>query len=555
MDKTSWMTMCQNTKEYVDGVNEFLKFASDNMGIDGLICCPCKKCCLSKYFKVDMVHDHLIYYGICQGYTIWHAHGEKVNFTPNVGTNTPVNDEQSQEGPSEMHTMLQDVLPMFVLGVVGGGLEMGVEAEVIDGNSQVSNEGVQKFYNMLKDADEPLYEGCTKHSRFSAIVRLWNMKCLDGWSNNIFAELLEFLNELLPSGASLPKTTYEAKKLMSDLELECVKIPVCPNGCMLFWKNNENRETCIFCQTSKWKQNADTNGRNKRSLAKVLRWFPLKSRLQRLFMSSKIASHMKWHAEGRIDDGVLRHPADGMAWKTFDSQHNDFVSDPRNVRLGLAADGFNNMSISHSTWPIMIIPYNLPPWMCMKRSTFMLSLIILGPSSTSIKIDVYLEPSITELKELWEVGSPTYNAYSKRMFTMRAALMWTINDFLAYGDLSGRSTKGRFACICCMDNTWSKWLKHEKKFSYMGHRRFLPMDHRWRKQASAFDGTKEINHPPIVPNGDDILRQLENVEYVADMKKRKRTSEHDLDVQSIWKKCSIFFGLPILERKFVTTQS
>lgn len=56
---------------------------------------------------------------------------------------------------------------------------------------------------------------------------------------------------------------------------------------------------------------------------------------------------------------VLRHPIDSLAWRTFDSQHYDFASDPSNVRLGLSADDFNrfdNMNISHSTWPIMLIP-------------------------------------------------------------------------------------------------------------------------------------------------------------------------------------------------------
>ena len=51
---------------------------------------------------------------------------------------------------------------------------------------------------------------------------------------------------------------------------------------------------------------------------------------------------------------------------------------------------------------------------------------------------------------------------------MRAALMWTINYFSAYGDLSGWSTKGRLACSYCMGNTGSRWLKHGKKNSYMG---------------------------------------------------------------------------------------
>ena len=98
-------------------------------------------------------------------------------------------------------------------------------------------------------------------------------------------------------------------------------------------------------------------------------------------MSSKTASDMKWHAEKRTNDGVLRHPVDALAWKAFDSQYPDFASNSRNVRLGLASDGFNpfgNMSTNYSTWPVILVPYNLPPWMCMKQSSLMLSLIIPG---------------------------------------------------------------------------------------------------------------------------------------------------------------------------------
>jgi hypothetical protein len=86
-------------------------------------------------------------------------------------------------------------------------------------------------------------------------------------------------------------------------------------------------------------------------------------------MSHHTSPHMKWHAQGHIKDGVLWHPADGEAWKAFNSSYPNFALDLRNVRLGLASDGFNpfgNMSSSHSTWPVMLVPYNLPPWMCMK---------------------------------------------------------------------------------------------------------------------------------------------------------------------------------------------
>ena len=66
----------------------------------------------------------------------------------------------------------------------------------------------------------------------------------------------------------------------------------------------------------------------------------------------------------RLKDGNLRHLADGEAWKDFDSMHPNFSNDPRNVRFGLSSDGFNlfrTMSISHSTWPFMLMNYNLSP--------------------------------------------------------------------------------------------------------------------------------------------------------------------------------------------------
>ena len=77
-----------------------------------------------------------------------------------------------------------------------------------------------------------------------------------------------------------------------------------------------------------------------------------------------------------------------------------------------------------------------------------LSLLIHGPKSPGKNIDIYLEPLIDELKQLWADGVETYDSHKKQNFQMRAALMWTINDFPAYGMLSGWSTHGLLACPC-----------------------------------------------------------------------------------------------------------
>ena len=49
-------------------------------------------------------------------------------------------------------------------------------------------------------------------------------------------------------------------------------------------------------------------------------------------------------------------------------------------------------------------------------------------------------------------GALTYDISMKHNFVMRAALMWTINDFPAYGMVSGWSTHGKLACLYCMEN-------------------------------------------------------------------------------------------------------
>lgn len=92
-------------------------------------------------------------------------------------------------------------------------------------------------------------------------------------------------------------------------------------------------------------------------------------------------------------EGFLRHPTDSEEWKKFDEEYPPFVQYCRNVRLGLATDGFNpfgNMSTSYNIWPVMLMPYNLPPLKYMKRMSSMMSLLIFSPQAPGKDIDVYL---------------------------------------------------------------------------------------------------------------------------------------------------------------------
>jgi len=158
---------------------------------------------------------------------------------------------------------------------------------------------------------------------------------------------------------------------------------------------------------------------------------------------------MRWHAVVNNNDGMMRHLRDSEAWKQFDLKHSWFASDPRNLRLALASDGFNPfgiMSSNYSIWSVVLIPYNTPPWVCMKDTSFIMSMIIPGKYSPRNDIDVHLQPLVKELKELWTTGVDTYDSFKKEVFTLHATLKWTISDFPWLGMLSGWNTYTGFAC-------------------------------------------------------------------------------------------------------------
>ncbi|GKF57889.1 hypothetical protein Tco_0171426, partial [Tanacetum coccineum] len=115
------------------------------------------------------------------------------------------------------------------------------------------------------------------------------------------------------------------------------------------------------------------------------------------------------------------------AWKNFDTKYSNFAKEPRNVRLGLAVDGFNpfgNLSQAYSMWPVILTTYNLSLWLCMKESYFMLTLLIPSPKSSGKDIDVYLRPLIDDLKVLWALkGVETIDVATGQKFYKSDGIM------------------------------------------------------------------------------------------------------------------------------------
>ena len=362
------------------------------------------------------------------------------------------------------------------------------------------NSDYDKYNRLVREVQTPLYPG-SEHTVLGTVMEHMQIKNKRGKSNICFDEDIALMKKVLPKGNSCPANFDQVKRMLADLGLDHQKIDACVNNCILYYKDNKDEVECPHCYEPRYE--ASTSSKQKKPIPrKVLRYFPLGPRLQRLYMSSHTAKHMRWHqarhqGEQRIDPDNLTHPADGEAWNHFDRSFPDFASECRNVRLGLATDGFNptgDMNNSYSIWHVIAFPLNLPPNICMRTEYNFLTVLVPGKYSPGKWLDVYMRPLIDELLQLYENGIHTFDRYSKTYFFMRATVLFTVTDFPAYGMMSGQTTHGYKACPVRIDEVNSS--HHAHKVDYLGSRRWLPPDHPWRYDAQAFDGTVEHGPKP-----------------------------------------------------------
>ncbi|XP_021755964.1 uncharacterized protein LOC110721140 [Chenopodium quinoa] len=347
--------------------------------------------------------------------------------------------------------------------------------------------------------------------------------------------LLELVKDMLPKDNVLPDSTYEAKKSLSLIGLPYEKIHACPNDCVLYRNQYESLESCPICEASRYKK------RDGAVPAKVLWYFPIVPRFKRWFSKAEDAKKLTGHFDSRFDDGMLRHPVDSPQWRFIEGKFPDFAQEKSNLRLALSTDGFNpfgSLSSTYSTWPVMLVTYNLPPSLCMKRRYMFLSLLIQGPKQPGNDIDVYLTPLIDDLIMLWEEGVEVFDAYRNENFNLKAMLFCTIQDFPAYGNLSGYTVKGKTACPIGMEDCKRTWLNASKKHVYPVHRQFLPPNHPYRRRKNVFNGKQEFKGRSKVILGEEIFDKVKNIDITFGKKHKSALSTQG------FKKCSVLWLLP-----------
>nr|ABA98042.1 transposon protein, putative, CACTA, En/Spm sub-class [Oryza sativa Japonica Group] len=166
------------------------------------------------------------------------------------------------------------------------------------------------------------------------------------------------------------------------------------------------------------------------------------------------------------------------------------------------------------------------------------------PNQPGIDIDVFLEPLMEDMEELWKEGLRLWDEFKREHFNLRAIIFVTINDLPANFSLSGQ-IKGKTGCLICLEKTSYKYLTSSLKTVYMRHRRFLPQRHRYRKMARLFDNTVENDTAPVARGGTYVYEITKKIKVVYGKGKKKtvkrKKADGDNGTASPFKKHSIFF--------------
>nr|GME09613.1 uncharacterized protein LOC109179592 [Ipomoea batatas] len=195
------------TKEFLDGLKTFIDFAttSQRSWMDGeRIRCPCtqRKCQNTKFLDVPTMKYHLAKNGFVSDYYVWRFHGERIvtaDVDRDVGGPSQMTDE---EASNAYHTMVMDAT--------------GVQFNV-DEIEESPNPEAQKFYDVLKAADQGLFPECKKHSQLSFVARLMSLKYENHISEKCFNQITELIKEVVPEDNLVPDNFYETKRLLRGM--------------------------------------------------------------------------------------------------------------------------------------------------------------------------------------------------------------------------------------------------------------------------------------------------------------------------------------------------
>lgn len=146
MDR-KWMFANRLSDEYAAGVKEFVKFAVQNAKNPNSLLCPCLVCWHGIRVNPSELEDHLICKGIDKNYICWSNHGESRFDSSDAADSVRSASFGAEEDACDGDRVEE--------------MAKAVEDDLRD--------CPQMFERLKNDAGTPLYNGCSKFTRLSAV--------------------------------------------------------------------------------------------------------------------------------------------------------------------------------------------------------------------------------------------------------------------------------------------------------------------------------------------------------------------------------------------------
>ncbi|CAL9005878.1 unnamed protein product [Prunus brigantina] len=229
--------------EYLDGIQDFIKFARRHNPGATRIRCPCRRCNNTLWETIENVGFHLVRNGMIETYSIWNLHGEQVDHASSSNATRVANVETIVDPNDEVMDIIQDAFPFASTNINQEGED--------DVPTPIDSAEFEQYEKLLKNANKELYPGCESFSVLTAIVELMHGKIKYRMSNLCFDYFLGVFKRMLPTDNCLPKDHKHAQKVLNGLGLGYEKIHACKNNCMLFYKEHETLDKCPICNESR----------------------------------------------------------------------------------------------------------------------------------------------------------------------------------------------------------------------------------------------------------------------------------------------------------------
>jgi len=204
MDDREWMytgrpSQAGMTDEWIEKSNDFLERAWAQAKGASVMWYPYNSCGNKKWKTKVVMGQCLCKYGFTPDYTWWTLHGEPNRMRDEIMR------QCIDEGDAD--------------GGVGDMLDYYHEAHFGEGPLEEEPEETAKaYYDMLEEAQKSLH-GQTKVSQLDGIGRLMAFKSQFTLSRDVFDSTLTVFGCILMEGHILPKTTYEARKILRALKM------------------------------------------------------------------------------------------------------------------------------------------------------------------------------------------------------------------------------------------------------------------------------------------------------------------------------------------------